>query len=440
MRNLAAPSKPSLADQAKKILLETVIHNRWIPEAVKAQGFPSTKQAIFLVHPAHEIFYGGAAGGGKSWGILAAALQYVDWPGYAALIVRRTFTDLAKPEGLVSVSHEWLGNTHAHWDGTQHEWRFPGGAKLCFGHMEAEKDKFRYKSAAYQFVAFDELTQFTKSQYTFLFSRQRRTLGSRVPIRMRSASNPGEEGHEWVKEYFINSRADDRVFIPAKLTENPGLDVAEYRKSLAKLDLVTRRQMEDGDWDIQPEGNMFKRSWFEIINAAPADVLARCRAWDLAATKDGGDWLVGTRMSRTRFGLYVIENVIREQLAPLTVETQLKQTAVLDGRLVRIRGEQEPAASGKIVAAAYTRMLAGYDVAFSPSSGEKVTRWRPFSAQCEAGNVKLLAAPWNEGWLERLERVPQKGVPDDEADSASGAFNDLSAEFVRAADDLGYTF
>jgi predicted phage terminase large subunit-like protein len=416
------------------------------------QGFPSIKQAIFLALPCDEIFFGGAARGGKSIALLAGALQFIDRPGYAALILRRTYQDLAKPGALMDVAHQWLANTGAHWNGEQHEWSFPSGAKLCFGHLESENDKYKYQSAEYQYIAPDETTHYTESQYVFLFSRLSRATGSDIPLRMRTASNPGGNGHYWVKNRFVADAmpyclrfiADDqnivrsRCFMPARLEDNPGIDHAEYEKQLAALDAVTRAQLRRGDWDIMAAGNMFKRQWFRIVEVAPADVVGRCRAWDLAATQDGGDWLVGTRMSRTSEGVYTIEHVVRGQWGPYEVENIVKETTKSDGRYVMVRGEQEPAASGKIVAANWIKILAGYDVKFDPSSGEKTTRWRPFSAQAEAGNVWLLSGSWDlEGWLDRVEKSPQIGVPDDELDSATSAFNNLAVGFFRVGGDIG---
>src|SRR4051812_48713519 len=91
------------------------------------------KQAAFLLFPGLEAFYGGAAGGGKSDALLAGALQYVDVPGYAALLLRRTFSDLALPSALMARAHEWLGPTNARWNDTTKTWTFPSGASVTFG-------------------------------------------------------------------------------------------------------------------------------------------------------------------------------------------------------------------------------------------------------------------------------------------------------------------
>jgi hypothetical protein len=212
---------------------------------------PHAPQIAFLALDEREAFYGGAAGGGKSDALLMAALQYVDIPGYAALILRRTFAELDQPDAIMARSREWLASTDARWNEQKKRWTFPSGATLTFGYCKAEKDIYQYQGAAYHFVGWDELTQFSEMQYTYLFSRQRRPAegdAGDVPLRMRSASNPGGIGHAWVKKRFITQRKPGTVFIPAKLDDNPSLDRETYIEGLNELPEVTRRQLLDGDW------------------------------------------------------------------------------------------------------------------------------------------------------------------------------------------------
>jgi hypothetical protein len=225
-----------------------------------------------------------------------AALQYVDQPGYAAILFRRTLTDLALPESLIPRSHEWLKQTAAVWHEKEslgvpgRTWEFPSGATLTFGYLDTENDKYRYQSSAYQFVGFDELTQFSESMYLYLFSRLRRLANSTIPLRMRAASNPGGEGHEWVKARFIpedytkdqshearvwtkvgsdeDGRSFSTAFVPSRVQDNPYLDQETYIDGLGRLDRVTREQLLHGDWSIAPTGT----SYFNL------DALARFQA------------------------------------------------------------------------------------------------------------------------------------------------------------------
>lgn len=187
------------------------------------------------------------------------ALEYVDVPGYSAILFRRTFSDLDLPGAIMARSKEWLTRFRGvgvKWNDTRKQWRFPSGATLQFGYLDAADDIYRYQGGEYQYVGFDELTQFDEAQYRYLFSRIRRPDNgplSEVPLRMRAASNPGGRGHGWVKRRFpIDGRPRERgrMFIPAKIADNPHLDRDLYRQSLSHLDETTQKQLEDGDWNV----------------------------------------------------------------------------------------------------------------------------------------------------------------------------------------------
>jgi hypothetical protein len=254
--------------------------NKWAVQT------PTERQQLFLsVNHVREAFYGGAAGGGKSSCLLMAALEFVDVPGYSALLLRKNFADLNKPGALMSRAHEWLYGTGAKWNEGKHQWTFPSGATLTFGYLETENDKYQYLGAEYQFIGFDEVTQFTESSYTYLFSRLRRLAGSDIPLRVRAASNPGGPGARWVYARFIPEgfspadaeeakvfwkEANDvegeemkRAFIPAKLQDNPHLDQQEYIESLRSVDPITREQMLRGDWQISERGDIYPM-WSEL--------------------------------------------------------------------------------------------------------------------------------------------------------------------------------
>lgn len=247
----------------EQFLTETVLNNPYIPHT------PTPKQGVFLSLPHHEAFYGGAAGGGKSDALLMAALQFVDVPGYASLLLRRSFQDLALPGALLDRAHSWLAPSGARWRDQAKQWEFslPYGepATLNFGYLQSERDKYRYQSSEFDYIGFDELTQFTSTQYVYLFSRLRKGADSKVPfVRMRSASNPGNEGHQFVKIRFVEPGDPSRPFIAANLKDNPYIDQESYMFSLAQLDPITRAQLERGVWDEPtPEGSYYGK-WLEL--------------------------------------------------------------------------------------------------------------------------------------------------------------------------------
>lgn len=254
---------------------------RYIPHA------PHPKQAVFLCSRNPEVFYGGAAGGGKSDALLMGALQFVCVPGYAALLMRRTHDQLVGDDGLIPRLHEWLATTDAkfyaaHSVHGNNVWVFPSGAHVRFGFAEYDNDRFRFASHAYQYVGFDELTHWRSAKvYEYVgFARRRRPANAAalarcpscgmsiadVPLRTRAGANPGGPGHPWVRARFqigFPTRSTSRGFIPAKLSDNPSLDEESYRASLMEItDPIERARMLDGDWEARDGGRLFLRSWF----------------------------------------------------------------------------------------------------------------------------------------------------------------------------------
>ena len=422
---------------------------------------PTPKQAAFLLLDGREAFYGGAAGGGKSDALLMAALQYVDVPGYRALLLRRTFQDLALPGALMDRAKEWLApfvhRKEIRWVEKEKTYVFPSGATLTFGYLEHENDKYRYQSAEFHFIGFDELTQFTMTQYTYMFSRLRRLKGYDIPVRMRSASNPDGEGLEWVKQRFvIEGPSKGRIFIPAKLEDNPHLDQEEYEKSLEELDPITRERLRHGNWDIKGEGKMFKREWFKVID--PEAVPSRLRVvryWDFASSdpermqrrrgkSSDPDWTVGLKLGERR-GIYYVLDVVRFRRLPEATEQIVKQTAVLDGFGVTTFAEEEPGSSGKMIIDHYARnVLSGYAFRGNRETGSKVLRANPVSSAAERGNIILAQALWNSTLLDELEVFPTRGMHDDQVDALSGAFRMIKTRVnedalpIEIGDDQSY--
>lgn len=737
----------------EEFLSLTVLTNKYIPVT------PSIKQAQMLVAQEDELLYGGAAGGGKSAGILACALQYAFMPDYHAILLRRSFADLMQPKALIPLSMQWLYKTDAKWRGQEHRWYFPSGATLTFGYMDTEKDKYQYQGPAFNFCVgkgtlvqmadgselaieslvvgdsvrtlegpkkvtrvyeprfkqsvevfadgfsqiqslghslltsagwasshtfgvsplcgsfsptsfrscgkygvpslrtfqshlphpaiersgltqpskrrqwpldrqssldfcvcmvpqdrgsgcvtylcergasvphisgplmqdvfqpppgqyfsglpqkelvdedlsgpnatspqdysddcycgnrrygerappsvnlvlvclprqfcaaqqnpngseaddldktqthshqvwswdhpytmekhqtseahrvssfqflnvgikelyditvegashyitrggfinkncgFDELTQFSETMYSYMFSRLRRGAEMKIPCRMRATANPGGEGHDWVNARFRPTKFPGRgrtttdpetgakmtcIFIPSKLEDNPHIDHAAYRLSLAQLDPVTRSQLEHGDWDIKPEGNMFKREWFTRTARPTEQLELMVRAWDLAATPPTAknpdpDWAVGVKMGRGKSGKYYVMDVVRTRGTPQTIYNLVCDTAEYDGVETTVHIEQEPGSAGKMVVDDFIRKLAGYAVYATKPTGDKITRARPLSAACSRGDVILVDGLWNKAYLDVMCPFPD-GSHDDDVDATAHAFESL---------------
>jgi predicted phage terminase large subunit-like protein len=174
------------------------------------------------------------------------------------------------------------------------------------------------------------------------------------------------------------------------------------------------------------EGGIFKRHWFQIVDAVPAGAIC-VRGWDLAATEtETAAFTAGVKVAALD-GVYYIEDVRRERESPAGVERLIKNTAIKDGIEVTISIPQDPGQSGKAQVAAYAKLLAGFNVRFSPESGDKEARALPVSAQAEAGNVKLVRGDWNDDYLDEMCSFPS-GSFKDQVDGTSRAFARLFEE------------
>lgn len=273
---------------AKLLFLMVALAN--IPPC-SAWGPNAGPQTAFLAAPYREVGYGGAAGGGKSDGLLAAAVRYIDEPDSNGVIFRRSYPEL---RNLIRRSLEIYPGIGGNYNKAQHEWRFESGAALIFRFVGSSEDVHAYQGDAFTFVGWDELTQFPGDSedankepinyaYQYMFSRLRRKAGSKVRLQVRATYNPGGIGHHWVKGRFqINDAGDaslvkdpitglHRAFIPARIKDNPHLAGSEYERSLESLPEALRKALRDGRWDIFA-GAMFS-AWNPRIGEPGAHVV-----------------------------------------------------------------------------------------------------------------------------------------------------------------------
>jgi len=229
-----------------------------------------------------EVLFGGAAGPGKTDCLIMEASRDVWHPRYRGLILRRTFPQLQE---IIDRCFTWypIVDPEAQYRATEHRWYFSSGATVTLGHMQHENDKYNYQGKEFQGIFFDELTQFTETQYLYLFSRARSTLPDLAP-RVRATTNPGGIGHSWVKSRFIDVAKPmqtfidpisslSRVFVPATIYDNPSLfDIdPAYIKRLEALPEVEKMRLLYGRWDIF-EGQSFPELSQRVHGSEPFEI------------------------------------------------------------------------------------------------------------------------------------------------------------------------
>jgi predicted phage terminase large subunit-like protein len=442
-------------------------------------------QTAFLASAADIAIYGGSAGGGKTWALLMEPLRHVTNKDFGAVFFRRNLTQVRNEGGLWDESEKLYPHLDADpRSAPDMSWTFPSGASVSFAHLEHEKTVLNWQGAQIALECFDELTHFTAKQFWYMVSRNRSMCGVRPYI--RATCNP--DADSWVAEFIawwidpntgfaIPERAGvlrwfvrigDKIiwadspedlasytapdengverpippksvtFIPAKLSDNKALMAADpgYLANLMALPTVERERLLGGNWKIRPAaGLLFQRGWCEVVDAVPAG--ARwLRGWDLGATpKTEGndpDATAGTKIGKLPDGRFIVGHHVSDFLSPANRDALIKNTATADGKDVPISLPQDPGQAGKSQVASLVKMLTGFNVRYSPESGDKVTRFSPFSAQAEAGNVLVLRGPWNEAWFSSLEGFPEASH-DDDVDSTSRAFNALNENQAVAA-------
>ena len=217
-------------------------------------------QYEFHLAKEEEVFFGGAAGGGKSYGqVLDAFLYALEYPGIKQIVFRRTYPELEK--SFIRTTRGIYPNSIAVYTDKSHTWNFKNGSIIDFGYLQYEKDVYNYQSAEYDIIRFDESTHFTEFMYRYMKSRCRGA--NTFPKQMKSTSNPGNVGHAFFKIRFIDNGAGIHDieeqgekfkvrFIPAKLSDNKILVEKDpgYKKRLLALPEKERKALMDGDWNI----------------------------------------------------------------------------------------------------------------------------------------------------------------------------------------------
>ena len=180
-------------------------------------------QEDFLSAPEQDVLYGGAAGGGKSFALLADPLRYCHNPNHRGLLLRRTLDELTE---LISKSKQLYPKAFpgASFRESKSTWHFPSGATIWFSYLDKDKDVTRYQGQAFNWIAIDEITQYpTPYVWEYLRSRLRSTDPElSANLSMRCTANPGGVGGWWVKKMYIDQGEPGVRFVPSDIeSEKP---------------------------------------------------------------------------------------------------------------------------------------------------------------------------------------------------------------------------
>lgn len=391
-------------------------------------------QTAFLACEADVAFYGGAAGSGKTYAAVMAAMQWADVPGYYAVVFRRTAPELVGG-GSVWEESQALGRALGGVARQQPnlDWRFPtSGALVEMRHLQHESDVHGHQGKQYACVIFEEATHFTETQFWALLSRLRATCGVRPHF--RGTCNPDAES--WVRgmidwwidgdgyaiperggvlRWFVRDSAGklrwfdteaegvefastlpdaprplSLTFIPAKLSDNR-LGDPEYASRLASLPLLQRQRLLDGNWNAKlGAGTVLRREWFVVVDAPPHPIVATCRGWDKAASEpsEGNsdpDWTEGAKWCRLSEGSRYLADLVSLRKKPGAVFSKMRSVAEQDGQSVPIAVWQDPGQAGVVDAEQTRKELTGYVVRTVRAVSDKVTYATPWAVIAERG-------------------------------------------------------
>lgn len=437
-------------------------------------------QELFLSTSADICIYGGAAGGGKTFGLLLESARHIGKNHYKALIFRRSYLQISSPGGLWDSSNMIYSGIHGAkpFITPRYHWKFKSGAAIHFAHLASNADCLEWQGSQIAMIGFDELTHFTEYQFFYMLSRNRSETN--VKPYVRATCNP--DADSWVAKFlawWINpdtgypipdrsgvirymARKEDTIiwgnnkeelivkgipeiniksvtFIASTLQDNKILMQRDpgYKANLEALPLVERERLLKGNWKIKPSaGSYFKRTQIgDILTSIPNDIVAICRGWDLAATDEDENkeaaYTAGVLIAKRACGRFLILDVVNKQLKAGDVRKLIMTTTKADNVkyrkycTVRQRLPQDPGQAGKEQAGSYINMLAGYNVVTRPESGSKESRAEPMAAQWQQGFFDVMEGEWNEEYFNQLESFPESKFKD-MVDAGSSAFGEIT--------------
>ncbi len=366
----------------------------------------------------------------------------------------------------------------------EHEFIFENGSVLRFSHMQHEQNAFDHKGGQYGFCAFDEATDFTETQVSFLMSRMRNAKTSKYYTpQMYLCTNPNYHSflREWIQDFYLDpndgtpipersnveryfvrngnemkwfdTRAEAEAiygtgsdsgirsfrFVSARIWDNPYLRDTDYLSNLMSLPRVQKLIMLEGSWTAREEtSGYWHRNFVDIVNFPPTKVKQRVMGVDLAFTKPSEvvkspDSTAFVLMSKDMNGMYTIEYVHTMQDKVHVVENKIFELARHFGPDVIWSIPQDPNAAAGAYARDLQRRLAEFGITckLQRPVKSKLTRFQPFAAVTEARFVQVVNGSWNKEYFDQLEIFDGgRTHHDDMVDATSDAFYLLNSQLM----------
>jgi predicted phage terminase large subunit-like protein len=450
----------------------------------------SKKQHMFLVSECDYTVFGGAAGSGKTYVGLMSILKYVDDKYFRAVVFRRYMPEIEMPGGLwdTAVDLYTRFDSRVKIREKQKTVTFPSGAVVKFTHLEQEKTKYSHQGGQYTYILFDEATHFSQTMVEYLGTRLRSPRCKYKP-HMKLVCNPDYSSwlRHWVEPYLDERGIPDRskdgkiryfvvqdnkyhwsdnkedleaiygtgkdngitsfTFISATCEDNPPLMLADpaYVSRLKAKPRVEMERLLLGSWYAREEkSGYFKRDWLTPVKLFEQEIVSYCRAWDIAGSlpseaAPNPDWTVGVLMAKTKYGRYIVVDVVRFRARYGEVIRRIIETARGDPEETRIILPQEPGQAGKAAGQSMIHQLikAGFSSRMRATNKSKVIRFQPVAAASEAGLIDYVEDHWNDDFFNELEIFDgSKNNKDDQVDATSDAFITL-AQKIEIPDFIG---
>jgi phage terminase large subunit-like protein len=299
---------------------------RTLPSEPLPEPNPGPQRLLYETE-AKEVLYGGAKGGGKSFALLLKACKIcLTHPTARVLVVRNTFEEL---KSLIETSRKVMCHFGAtlRKSGVEAGWTFANGARVVFGYMDGPNGS-RWQGNNPTTALIDEAGEIGDYSLIANIAKELRSAHG-VPAQVIMTANPGGPGETWLMERFINDAKDEprlttqgdtvtckvhtgRLFIPARLTDNPHLASTDYQERLEDVLSGNDRLYQaliHGVWGVPPDSKIFKVDMFNREPKLDAQFIRTVWSWDTAySTADGRSFSAGVLLGIDTLGrLWVLD-------------------------------------------------------------------------------------------------------------------------------------